>query len=136
MRMNLKALADGRQVIDDSYNANPTSMRASLELAAQLVRSGKKVGLLLGDMLELGSHAPAYHSEVGQLAARCGPAFVIAVGEFSENLLSQSRTLGIPVFAAVSPEAAAHTARKLEFDVLLVKASRGMALEKAVNILV
>lgn len=135
MRMNLKEFSDGRQLIDDSYNANPSSMRASLELAGQLSRSGRKVGLILGDMLELGSHAARYHSEAGELVARSSPVFVIAVGQFSELLLSESRTLGIPVFAAASPEAAAHTARKLDFDVLLVKASRGVALDKAVNIL-
>lgn len=136
MRMNLKEMPDGRQLIDDSYNANPASMRASLELAGQMARAGKKVGLILGDMLELGAHAAQYHAEIGELAARSGPAFVIGVGQHSETLLAESRTLGIPVFAAVSPEAAAHTARKLEFDVLLVKASRGVALDQAVNILV
>lgn len=135
MRLNLKHLADGKQIIDDSYNANPASMRSALELAADLSSQGKRVGLLLGDMLELGSYSEKLHSEVGEQAAGCGAKFVIAVGRLSEQLLAPARARGIPAFKADSAQDAAEQVRKLQFDVLLVKASRGVQLDQAVQIL-
>jgi UDP-N-acetylmuramoyl-tripeptide--D-alanyl-D-alanine ligase len=136
MRLSIKPLTHERRVIDDSYNANPQSMRAALDIAADLVGSGLRVGLVLGDMLELGEHAPSYHAEIGRVAAAVKPVFCITVGPISEAIHTVVQGAGIPAFRAESPEAAAHIARKFGFDILLVKASRGTGLDRTVQTLV
>ena len=135
MRLNLRTLRSGRRVIDDSYNANPASMRASLELLGELKAQGSRVGLIIGDMLELGAHARGFHEELAGQVAALRPDFVIAVGAFAECLIEGATKAGVPAFVAENPEAAAQIARKFNFDVLLVKASRGVALDKAVALL-
>ncbi len=135
MRLNIKHLPDKSKIIDDSYNANPASMRAALELVSELSAQGKRSGLLLGDMLELGEFSERYHKEIGALAASSGAVFVIALGKFAELLLGPSKQRGIPAFRAESIETAVEQVRKFKFDVLLVKASRGVGLDGAVKLL-
>lgn len=72
-------------VIDDSYNANPDSMRAGLVAAAEL-SNGRPLVTVLGDMLELGDDAPKLHRQVGELTVELGVAAVIAVGDYAEDL--------------------------------------------------
>ena len=69
-------------VVDDSYNANPLSMRRSLE-AASLLAAGAPLVLVLGDMKELGAGAAKAHEELGALLADLGPAAVFFQGEFA-----------------------------------------------------
>ncbi len=68
-RLQFKPAAQGAWLIDDSYNANPSSARAALEVLAEL--PGRR-WLVLGDMAELGAHAEASHRELGTLARECG----------------------------------------------------------------
>lgn len=136
MRLAIKPLSHDRRIIDDSYNANPQSMRAALDIAADLARTGLRVGLVLGDMLELGERAPAYHAEIGTLAAALKPVFVVTVGPLSEAIHTAVTGAGIPALRAETPEAAAHIARKFGFDILLVKASRGTGLDRTVKTLI
>jgi len=128
-------LGERRKIVDDSYNANPSSMRVALQVASEVIDSGQKVGFILGDMLELGRDSERYHQEIGQLAAEAGPMFVVGVGEFAKSFTAEAARRSIPGFEAESPVAAAHIARKFEFDVLLVKASRGVRLDKTVETL-
>ncbi|MFM1846953.1 MAG: UDP-N-acetylmuramoyl-tripeptide--D-alanyl-D-alanine ligase MurF [Pseudomonadota bacterium] len=136
MRLSIKILANERRVIDDSYNANPQSMRAALDIGRDLVESGLRVGLVLGDMLELGERSGEYHAEIGRYAAGINPEFCVAVGPLSAAIFSAVQGAGIPAFQADSPEAAAHIARKFPFDILIVKASRGTGLDRTVKTLV
>src|SRR5699024_1272964 len=76
-RMQPKQLKDGYQLIDDSYNANPDSVRAAIEVLAQL--GGKKV-LVLGDMAEVGIHRQAVHAEVGGYARERGIDQLCVIG--------------------------------------------------------
>ena len=133
MRLNLKELKDGRTIIDDCYNANPTSMRSSIEFLGELRAAGKRVGMILGDMLELGQSSARYHTEIGKTAAQVRPEYVIAVGPAAVDIYKQAKALGVKAFHAESAEAAAETARKMPVDVLLVKASRGIGLDRAVR---
>lgn len=135
MRLNLKAMQDGRLVLDDSYNANPGSMMALLDIGTDLISSGMKVGMVLGDMLELGSFSQRYHTEMGERIAKIGPSFLISVGEFRECYLEAPRKAGINVSSATSPEEAAVTVRGLPFDIVLIKGSRGVKLDRTVKIL-
>jgi UDP-N-acetylmuramoyl-tripeptide--D-alanyl-D-alanine ligase len=135
MRLRSYKTQKGRLVIDDSYNANPASMRALLEVAEGFQKEGGKIGFVLGDMLELGSQASKHHQEIAQAAADLKPAFLVAVGEFAPVFVETAKREGIRAFSADSPEAAAHIAIKMDFDFLLVKASRGIGLDRTVNTL-
>lgn len=76
-RMQPRQLADGHQLIDDTYNANPDSVRAAIDVLAQL--AGKKI-LVLGDMAEVGANSHAMHAEVGAYARERGIDILLAFG--------------------------------------------------------
>jgi len=126
-------LPGGGLLINDAYNANPVSMRAALaHLAA--VATGRRRVAILGDMAELGSAAPAYHEEIGREAARHGVDALLAVGELARAYVDG----GVPVTRwATDAEAAA--AEATDFvqpgDVVLVKASRALGLERVAEAL-
>jgi UDP-N-acetylmuramoyl-tripeptide--D-alanyl-D-alanine ligase len=77
-RMQSKPLNSSRTLIDDSYNANPDSVRAAIDALGQ---SGNTSWLVLGDMGEVGDKGPAFHEEVGAYAAEQGIAKLFALGE-------------------------------------------------------
>ena len=114
-------LAGGGIVVNDAYNANPTSMRAALEQLA-LRGNGRRLVAILGGMAELGDHAERYHRELGELARELGIE-VLAVGELA-------RDYGADTWVADAASAAA-AARELvrPGDAVLVKASRSLGLE-------
>jgi murE/murF fusion protein len=119
----------GRHVLIDCYNANPASMRVALAAVDELARThcGRALAVL-GDMLELGDEAAAAHAELGAAAAALGVA-VIALGEHAPALA------GVHGAVAPDPDAAAATVldRAAPGDWILVKASRGMRLERVVE---
>jgi len=126
-------LPGGGLLINDAYNANPVSMRAALaHLAA--VATGRRRVAILGDMAELGSAAPAYHEEIGREAARHGVEALLAVGELARAYVDG----GVPVTRwAADAEAAATEATDFvqPGDVVLVKASRALGLERVAEAL-
>jgi UDP-N-acetylmuramoyl-tripeptide--D-alanyl-D-alanine ligase len=77
MRLDIRDCYDGTRIVDDSYNANPESMGAMLELAKEIAEAGVKVGLVLGDMKEMGDLARDAHSKVGQQVASLPATFCI-----------------------------------------------------------
>jgi UDP-N-acetylmuramoyl-tripeptide--D-alanyl-D-alanine ligase len=131
--------AGGRVVLDDSYNANPDAMRAALAAVVASAGAGRAFAIL-GDMLELGPDAEELHRAVGR-AAGARLAGLVAVGERADALVAGARAAGLAAeraVAAASPEdAAARVATwTAPGDWVLVKASRGMKLERAVAALV
>ncbi|MBS1121497.1 MAG: UDP-N-acetylmuramyl-tripeptide synthetase [Deltaproteobacteria bacterium] len=117
----------GRQVIVDCYNANPASMAAALRTLAE--RATGKTGIaVIGDMLELGSHAPGAHRDAGMLARELGLG-VIALGDQAQAVIAAA---GDQAELATSPAEAASRAlaRTSPGDWILLKASRGMRLER------
>jgi UDP-N-acetylmuramoyl-tripeptide--D-alanyl-D-alanine ligase len=124
-------------LLDDTYNANPGSLSAALEVLRNLPVSGKRWAIL-GDMLELGPEAAALHERAGRDAAFLDG--LIVVGELARSLGRGARHAGLVAGAlheAASAEDAAKfaAARMASGDVILVKGSRGMHLEKAVECL-
>lgn len=79
-RMQVREMPDGCQIIDDSYNANPDSVRAAIDVLASL--QGKTV-LVLGDMGEVGDQGDAMHAEVGAYANECGISALLTLGPAS-----------------------------------------------------
>jgi len=135
MRLNIRHLPKGGKIIDDSYNANPASMQAALEWVADLISQKLKVGLLLGDMLELGERSAEFHKQLASQVVSLKPEFVVAVGPHSRIIYEQAKQAKIVAFHAETAESAAQIVRKLPFGILLVKASRAIGLDKAVNII-
>lgn len=130
-RMEIQERADGVLVINDAYNANPDSMRAALTALAGLRRPGGRLVAVLGDMLELGEESAAAHRDLGVLAARSGVDDLVAVGAFAADILAGAAEHGVTgVRAADAAEAADLAAGRVSpADAVLVKASRGLALE-------
>jgi UDP-N-acetylmuramoyl-tripeptide--D-alanyl-D-alanine ligase len=124
-------LPGGAVVINDCYNANPVSMRAALDHLASVAdrRGAHRVVAVLGDMRELGEEAHRFHEEVGARAADAGVEVLVAVGEHAADY---ARGFGAPAEQAPDAEAAAGLAAGLvrPGDVVLVKASRGVGLER------
>lgn len=137
-RMELAERPDGLAILNDAYNANPDSMSAALVAVARLRRPGGRVVAALGDMLELGPDAAAAHREAGALAATLEVDELVAVGEFGPDLVAGFAPSGRPAryFGSVE-ELVAHLRGALgASDVVLVKASRGLALERVADALV
>ena len=127
----------GRNLLIDCYNANPASMAAALAVLAELRGEGPgRAAAVLGDMLELGDETVAAHREVGRRAAELGIA-IVAMGDQKAELLAGAGEAGGTAWTADDPDAAAHLvlAETAPGDWILVKASRGMRLERVVDAL-
>jgi UDP-N-acetylmuramoyl-tripeptide--D-alanyl-D-alanine ligase len=123
LRGELVELPENAILINDSYNANPISMRAALDHLASLEVSGRRLAVL-GEMRELGPDAAAYHREVGEHARRRGVELIIGVGELAEAYGPDER-----VADAEAAAAALRTALG-PGDAVLVKGSRAVGLER------
>jgi UDP-N-acetylmuramoyl-tripeptide--D-alanyl-D-alanine ligase len=126
----------GVTVVDDTYNANPSSMREALSGLAEMKATGKRWAVL-GDMLELGAEAAALHREAGALAARLGLDHLVALGELAGSYCKGAREVDPDRPACSRPDDATAAARQLAReaapgDVVLVKGSRGMAMERVI----
>ncbi len=130
----------GATIINDSYNANPTAMRAALELLRDFDSPGRRI-VVCGDMAELGEQSERLHFELGeQIVSLCGADLVIACGQFARQVVEGTRQAGMPLGRAIPcdcPEAAFPYLGQaiLPGDVVLVKGSRAMAMERVIEAL-
>ncbi len=129
---------NGIFVIDDTYNSNPRSIRAALAAAREIADGlGARLVIAMGDMLELGNQSAAAHQEAIRDVMRLRPAAFVAVGPEMNSacaaLSGGSSTAGI--FTAPDSTVAADTVAGLvqPGDVLLVKGSRGIAMERIIE---
>lgn len=134
-RMELDERADGLVVINDCYNANPDSMRAAIDTLAGILERRRASDpqtrgiAILGDMRELGADSAELHREAGRQAARAGFDEVLCIGERAEDLASGVIEGGS--HARVVDAAQARISLDWSrHDVVLVKASRALGLEK------
>jgi UDP-N-acetylmuramoyl-tripeptide--D-alanyl-D-alanine ligase len=130
--MDLRRSPAGVLVLNDSYNANPTSMAAALEALASL---GGRRFAVLGPMAELGPHSAGEHQRLGKLAAAAGVELLVAVN--APDLAEGARAAGADAVEVGTPEAAvtALTPSLRSGDAVLVKASRVAGLERVANAL-
>jgi len=129
-----KTRAGGHFVLNDSYNANPSSMAAALEMFARLPLPPAATGrvAILGDMLELGESSRMMHHEVGAAVAQLGIPVLIAIGSAMNTAADAASAAGVVVhrFATVAA-AGPHVAKLLDPGAaILLKGSHSMALEK------
>ncbi len=138
-RLNVITAPNGLHIIDDTYNANPDSMAAAIHTLSEQKGSARGF-IVLGDMLELGVAAPELHHQVGALAGGARAAKLYAFGDFARDVISGARQTGMPqnrLLAASKEEIAADIVHELEpGDWVLVKGSRGMAMETVVEAIV
>lgn len=133
-RMNIRG-ANGIKVIDDTYNASPPAVKAAVDVL--MSTSGVRKVAILGDMFELGEKSDDYHREVGTYAAEKGVQMFVGIGsrmhfacEGARSILGDDRVLHFN-----TKEEFAEVIRDVirSGDVVLVKGSRGMAMEEVVK---
>jgi UDP-N-acetylmuramoyl-tripeptide--D-alanyl-D-alanine ligase len=130
----------GRMVLDDCYNANPASMAAALRTVVGSLANGARAFAVLGDMLELGHEEEALHQETGRLVASLGLAGLVAMGPLATHYARGARAGGMAADRIETTEDPARAAALVAAwsrpgDWLLVKASRGLRLERVIEAL-
>ncbi|MBI2344008.1 MAG: UDP-N-acetylmuramoyl-tripeptide--D-alanyl-D-alanine ligase [Deltaproteobacteria bacterium] len=140
MRMERVQLENGVQVINDSYNANPESMAAAFRTVSAARRAGRFFAVL-GDMLELGPQAGACHRALGAQAHASGVDRLFVIGLHARDVAEGARQAGMAADAVLATEADktmlqdAVRSAVTRGDVVLVKGSRGMEMERVVEFL-
>lgn len=126
---------NGIKIIDDSYNASPDSMRAALDVL-KAVEAKRKV-VALADMFELGPESDCYHYQIGSYAVECGADLVLAVGQRALRLAEGAKAAGGKVQYFETREDLEKRLGGMieEGDAVLVKGSRGMAMDRIVKLL-
>jgi UDP-N-acetylmuramoyl-tripeptide--D-alanyl-D-alanine ligase len=138
-RMQRLKLPSGALVIDDTYNANPQSMEAALASLARLRGAGRAFAVL-GDMGELGAHAEAGHRQIGARAGELRVDALYALGELAPLVCEAARGAGLDAaraHVAADPDEIVRSLRAelRAGDVVLVKGSRSMRMERVVEAL-
>ena len=133
-RLQIKEIG-GVQFIDDSYNANPDSMKAALRTLVELDADGKRIAVL-GEMRELGEESARDHREVGETAAELGVDQLIAIGDMAAAIAEAARNAGLPNTSVVrSTSEAAQLLGEIAApgDLILVKGSRAARTEQVIE---
>ncbi|ANS47755.1 MULTISPECIES: UDP-N-acetylmuramoyl-tripeptide--D-alanyl-D-alanine ligase [Bacillus cereus group] len=136
MRFQFLTAKTGFTIINDAWNASPSSMKAAIETLQKLNAYKKKI-IVIGDMLELGKKAETYHREIGEMLNEESIQYVFTYGELAKIVAEEARknyhTGKIKSFdnkAKIAEEVLKVITKK---DVVLLKGSRGMALEEIVQ---
>jgi UDP-N-acetylmuramyl pentapeptide synthase len=139
-RFSMVDLPGGILLVDDTYNANPASLKAALDSLPALVPEGGRVLAALGDMLELGSESASAHLLAGRMAAERGVDHLFVMGHYADEVIRGALGAGLPanrILQSQTHEEMAHGIVELlrNRDVLLLKASRGMQFDRVVELI-
>ena len=138
-RMNLIDGIKHTLIIDDTYNSSPISVMSALDIVSKIpIAKGARRFAVLGDMLELGKYSEEGHREVGRYAAKSGANKLITVGERSRDIARSAEEAGMArdnIFEYTDvAEAGRFIQQRIEQgDLILVKGSQGLRLEKIVK---
>jgi UDP-N-acetylmuramoyl-tripeptide--D-alanyl-D-alanine ligase len=141
-RMELSERRDGVAIINDAYNANPTSMTAAIDALAQIrVTTGRPTLAVLGEMRELGAESKSLHREIGVHLAGVGIDRLVTVGHQAADILEGANSVAGWKGSGHRTEGASAALEWVRDnisadDVVLVKASRGAALERIAEALI
>ena len=132
MRMAPVKLSNGALIINDAYNANPQSAEAALRTVAEMKKHGRFY-FVFGDMLELGEKSEEAHMEIGRLAVKLGVDGIFTIGALAEHAAREAKSHGVKTVTGKTHwEIAGKLSGLLRSgDVILIKGSRGAAMEKA-----
>jgi UDP-N-acetylmuramoyl-tripeptide--D-alanyl-D-alanine ligase len=125
----------GATILNDCYNSNPEALRSMIHTLA--ARPAERRILVAGEMLEMGEHGPALHAACGRAAAEAGIDLVAGVGGNAEHLATAACAGGVAAVFLPNAEAAGLWLKQnlQPGDVVLVKGSRGVHLERAIEAL-
>jgi UDP-N-acetylmuramoyl-tripeptide--D-alanyl-D-alanine ligase len=125
----------GATILNDCYNSNPEALRSMIHTLA--ARPAKRRILVAGEMLEMGEQGPALHAEAGCAAAEAGLDLVVGVSGNAEHLAAAACKGGVAALFLPDAEAAGRWLKKnlRKGDVALIKGSRGVHLERAIDAL-
>jgi len=134
-RLEVVEVPLGYTLIDDTYNASPPSMLSALETLTRLANGRRKVGVL-GSMFELGARSLSAHREIGQAAAECCD-LVVTLGREAKAIAQETRARGIKTFECEDQAEVVSVLREelRSGDVVLVKGSRGLQMERITAVL-
>jgi len=135
-RMDIRKNKDNVTIINDCYNANYDSMKASIEYLSR-IQAKRKIAVL-GDMLELGDYSQKLHEQVGEEVAKNKIDLLITVGKEAKNIVEKAVELGMNkenTYNFEKNEEAIDLLHKIlkQEDIVLVKASNGMHFNKIVE---
>jgi UDP-N-acetylmuramoyl-tripeptide--D-alanyl-D-alanine ligase len=136
MRLNFISTNSGITLVDDTYNANLGSMGAMLDLVENLRREEDllDIGLVLGQMNELGDFAETMHYELGRRAAQTGVKNVLFMGDNAADFISGAAEENLSVEIFTDFDAASSIISKWPVKYIFFKASRGLEFEKLVQL--
>ncbi len=131
MRMRFERLPNRALIVNDAYNANPLSVEAALKTVSERKAKGKTF-FVFGDMLELGGKAQAEHKKIGKIAVKYGVDRIYALGELASITAMECASRGVYHYLGKTHKSIARRlAGQLKSgDIVLIKGSRGMAMEK------
>lgn len=137
-RFMIRTFPGGVTLVDDTYNANPSSLKAALDAIQSLVGEGEKLIVSLGDMLELGEAAIRSHREAGRWVSESGAGFFFALGAHNTEMKAGALEGGMPEEKVIAVSDHDEMIRLIANAakggaIVLVKGSRGMQLEKVVE---
>lgn len=134
-RLALRTRRDGALVLDDTYNASPGAFAASIDVAVDLARSaGRRLVIVAGEMRELGEFAESAHDEVGARLVAADAALVVTLGGLADRYAKALAAAGRSYESYENSQAARACADRVgPTDLVLVKASRGVAAEGVVD---
>lgn len=127
----------GFEILDDTYNANPTSMAAALDALMERPGAGQRIAVL-GDMLELGPDARQLHGELGEMVARLGVDRLFTYGAHACDIIRGAREAGLSEAESYDSHHALATALyhvAAPGDIILLKGSRGVRMEQVAGAL-
>lgn len=135
-RMEVRELGNNITLINDSYNANPESMRAALAAAASMA-AGRRSWAVLGEMRELGETSRAEHESLGRAAAAMGIDRLVCIGDALIPTHEAALAAGLKsdLVTSIDDAVSIVTTEAITGDVIVVKASRGIALERVADAL-
>ena len=136
MRMEVK-IANGFRIISDCYNANPSSTKMALQTLGNMKVEGLRIAVL-GDMLELGKESGNLHKQIGAMVPEMNFDMLIAVGNEAKKYVEGAKSRGMKNvfhFDTVDDAVTCLSQSVAEGDVVLVKGSRGMHMERVVDAL-
>ena len=132
-RLQKKTAANGAVLIDDTYNANPDSVRAAIDV---LAKAAAPRVLVLGDMGEVGTQGPEFHQEIGAYAQTKGIEQVLVTGELAMHMKNAMQGANIRHFEQFDDLLAALSAAVTPNATVLIKGSRFMKMERVVQHLI
>jgi len=122
-------------IVDDTYNSNPSSLKAAIDSIRELAAHGRRVIIGLGEMLELGNETVSAHLEAGGMVAELGASYLFSMGDHSREMVTGALDKGFPTGRAIVVESHDEMKQRItdvmkDGDLILLKGSRKMGLER------